>query len=414
MSLTSLHLLGFDFNTLAINSRQQISFLKEEIITAYETFFEEYLLKDIIILSTCNRIEFYGIAENRNIFYNEIEKFLFQKINKNNQKKLTEQSTEQFKKIMQQSYYFENLSVVSHLYRVVASLKSMVIGENQILGQVKNCYFDRKTNKQQQNKTLNKLFETSIALGREVRRDTNIGKGKLSIASVSIELVKKIYSTEQEITFCLIGAGEINEEVLENLKDFSSAKILLLNRSLKKAKIITKKHNFKNLKIISLEKIYQTIINADVIITSTQAGKILIEKKKLQKELKKKEQDSKTNCQLFIDLSIPLNIESSINEIPSIIHYNIDQLNIMIDKNKKKRILEINKVEKIITEEVKKFLHWQIYSFLHQKKKSLKKENLTKEYLLNKISDSFYFLEEKKYNSLMENIVIEFLKLKQV
>lgn len=404
MTLNSFHLLGFDYKTLPIDLRQQVSFLKKEINPAYEVLLKKKILKDVVILSTCNRVEFYGIAESKTEFVTIIQDFLFEKISDNDKKKDLQKSISCF-------YYFEKLQALNHLYRVVSSLESLVIGENQILGQVKTAHFDRADLKIFRDKTLKKIFDTAIALGREVRRETNIGKGKVSIASVTIDLVKKIYSVEKSITFCIIGAGEINQDIFEYLKDFDFVEVFLINRSLENAKLLSEKYSSQKIKIsvFSLQEIYSVINNSDVVITSTEAGKFLIKKKELEKELERKEQESKTNCQLLIDLSIPLNIEPTVNDLPSVIYYNVDQLNVIISNNKKLREKEIKDVEKIIKEEIQKTIVWQIYSYLNE---NFKNSILERSKLKKEIFSFFSFLSLANNLNIVEKIVDDFIREK--
>ncbi|MDD5569898.1 MAG: glutamyl-tRNA reductase [Bacteroidales bacterium] len=346
--------IGINHKTAGIALREKIFFPGDKLSDAYKMLNNYSSVKGSMILSTCNRTEIYGSVEKIEEGFNDIEKFIsdFCKI-----------PVEKFSAFI----YKKNCRfAVSHLFKVASGLDSMVIGEYQVQGQVRDAYFTAKENNSA-NGMINKLFQTAIQIGKKVRSETEIGSGSVSIATLAVELIKQIFEHKNNFNVLIIGAGKISSLTISNLQKLKSCKITIANRSEEKALELAKNFNGK---VIDFEKRYEAITENDIIIVSTSADKYVI----CKNELMKTNEATKNKIKVFIDLSVPRNVDPEINTLENHLVYSIDDINKLVTSNLNKRTNEMGKAEKIIEEISEDYYDWYSKQFIIPTMFEIKKE----------------------------------------
>ena len=293
-----------------------------------------------VLVSTCNRTEIYFFLES-SCFASHNRKIIFEIINYRNL----------YHEVESSFYSYSDCEAVNHLLRVAAGLDSMVLGENQILGQLKQAY--RISSEQGMTGTvLNRLFHKSFEAGKRTRSETDINKGASSVGYAAVELAHKVFGELENNPVLLIGAGETGELVLKCLKERGSKSITIMNRTMEKAEDLARKFN-ANTKDFNLMK--EALIQSDIVITSTSAGKQLLSKE-LISEIENKR---KKKLFLLIDLSVPRNIDDAVRDIRNTFLFNMDDLQQIVAYNNKKRLGAVKKSEVIIAKIAEDFMVWE-------------------------------------------------------
>ncbi|MFA6924479.1 MAG: glutamyl-tRNA reductase [Bacteroidales bacterium] len=368
--------VGVNHKTADIEIREKIFFSDDKLSNAYKLLNKYSPIKGSVILSTCNRTEIYASVEKIEQGFDDIVKFMseFFKI------PINKFSSFIYKKNCQYA--------VSHLFKVASGLDSMVIGEYQIQGQLRNAYFTATENNST-NGMLNKLFQTAIQIGKKVRSETEIGKGTVSIATLAVELIKQIFEHENNFNVLIIGAGKISSLTISNLQKLKTCKITIANRSEEKALELAKNFNGK---VIDFEKRYEAIIENDIIIVSTSADNYVIQKNELL-EIK---EGAKNKIKVFIDLSVPRNVAPEINTLENHLVYSIDDINKLVSSNISYRISKTGKAEKIIEEISEDYYDWYSKQFIIPTMFEIKKElEILKQKTLSSYKKELDNLDEK-------------------
>jgi len=331
--------LGLNHKTADIEIREKFSFSEETVIDLYHKSFRAGL-NEFVYVSTCNRAEFYFVANKIEIFSKKIVKIL---------EKISNLSFDSFK---DKVYFYENQEAVHHLLNVASSLDSMVVGENEIVGQLKQS-FTTAVNLKSTGPLLNKLFHQAFKTAKEVRSKTNISRHSLSIAYIATDLANSLFPDLSKRKALLIGAGEMGELILKYLTKHKIGEITIANRSLGNAKKISQQFNLKA-KTVLLDDIEKVAEKVDIIISSITIPHFLITTENIENIMPNR----KTRPLFLIDISVPRNIDPKINNLEFIHLYNIDDLKSMADKNLNNRLREIDLVQIIIEENIKDFLNW--------------------------------------------------------
>jgi len=335
--------VGLNYKTASIAVREKVHFSNEILPAAYQHLKNYPSIHGCLILSTCNRVEIYASAKIIEDGLNAIEEFLCAFHNVDKQE-------------LQQSLYRKNCQfAVSHLFKVSSSLDSMVIGEYQIQGQVRDAYFMAIKN-DAVNNMVNKLFQMAIQIGKKVRSETEIGKGSVSIATLAVELIKQVFQKEHDFHALLIGAGKISSLTAENLQPFHT-KISIANRSLEKAEALAEKFNGT---VVAYQNRLKAIADNDIIIVSTSSEDYIINKNEIIEILSGPDK----KLRIFIDLSIPRNIDPEINDLENCHLYTIDDINNLKISNLSERSKEVDKAEKIIVAISEDYYDWYSKLFI--------------------------------------------------
>ncbi len=329
----TISVIGLNHKSANIDIREKFSFTADNASLLLRRIKKVRDILEVIVVSTCNRTEIYCESANGS---DDIKNWLL--------------SEKEYKSFARHLYVHQEEDAIEHLFKVVAGLDSMVIGESEVLGQVKTAYKIALDNKSIDGK-LKRLFEYSFSVAKNVRTNTDIGGNAISFMYTSILLIKKIFSTVEEKKCLLIGAGEMTELALKYLKSNNVNDITICNRKEEKGKKLALENSCRYSNLNNLSTI---IHDYDVIITSTSSSLPLIGKGNVENALIKRNNDSI----VIIDLGVPRDVESQIKTLDNVYLYTIDDLGQIIEKNYKIREKSIKDAEEIIKFKIVEYKNW--------------------------------------------------------
>jgi glutamyl-tRNA reductase len=293
--------------------------------------------REYYLLSTCNRVELLLIAEPGPQLEDELINFLF----------AGQVSPEKCREYI---YIYYDEKAVRHLFMVATSLDSMIIGEAQILGQLKEAYRHASANRCT-GPLLNRLLHKSFSVAKRVRSETGIGSSAVSISYAAVQLAKKIFGSLRDKKVLLVGAGEMAELAAEHLVGQGVAEVVVANRTLSRAVDLAKRFNGR---AVSLEELVPQLERVDIMISSTGAAGIILHKDKVKPVMR-----VRRNKPLFlIDIAVPRDLDPGLNDLENVFVYDIDDLTSVVELNKSEREKEAVKAGRIVDEEVLKFQRW--------------------------------------------------------
>jgi len=291
-----------------------------------------------IILSTCNRVEIYARVENTERGIQLLQDFIcdYHSISRGN--------------LDQYFYSYCDNQAVEHLFRVSSSLDSMVLGEAQILGQVKDAYSIARSFSST-GMVLNQLFEKAFNVAKKVREETGIAERGVSISSAAVELAKKIFEDLENHSIMLVGTGEMAELAAKHLISYGVKTVYVASRTYERAAALAQTLNGCAL---NFEAFKEEMHKADIIITSTAAPTFIIQKEMMEKAIQKR----KNKPIFLIDIAVPRDIAPEVNELENVYLYDIDDLQNVVNANMEERQKEADNAMDIIKHEVTKFNNW--------------------------------------------------------
>ncbi len=350
-AVMTILVFGINHKTAPVALREKVAFSEEKCRDALHDLQEQKLAESAVILSTCNRTEIYLQTQNQDEIDVRIYLQWLSKIHN-----LSAQELEKYLYLEQEN------QAIQHLMRVCCGLDSLILGEPQILGQVKQAYqqsidFYAQENQQTQlSPELDRLFQKSFAVAKRVRTETQIGSSAVSVAYAACSLAKQIFDKLKKQTVLLVGAGETIELVARHLLANEVQHLIIANRTLQRAEALKAKLATQaNIDIISLDALPKAIDRADIIIASTASPNILI----TQQMLKDAQKQRRYQPTLVVDIAVPRDIEESVDELEFVYYYNVDDLENIIQHNQLERQKSAIEAEKIIQEEVEEFAQWQ-------------------------------------------------------
>lgn len=294
-------------------------------------------LREYYLLSTCNRVEVLVSASAGAEVERALAGFLFGDA-------LT---PEQYEKYL---YCYRNEEAIHHLFMVAASLDSMIVGESQILGQLKEAY--RWSSKLKcTGPILNKLLHKSFSVAKRVRSETQIGSSAVSISYAAIELARKIFGSLENKRVLLIGAGEMAELAAEHLVGNGAKDVVVANRTLENALDLAKRFNGR---AVGLDELFEQLEQVDIIVSSTGAPGVILHKE----DVKPLMRNRRNKPLFFIDIAVPRDLDPALNDLDNVYLYDIDDLNNVVELNKAERDKEAIKASRIVDEEALKFKNW--------------------------------------------------------
>ena len=332
--MNQIVIVGTSHHIAPIDFRERLSFSESQLTEAFRFLGENSDVRETTILSTCNRVEVYAATNGRDGGA-VLSDFL------SNYHQIEPQQFDKF------TYTHQNLDAIRHLFNVVASLDSMVVGEPQILGQVKEAY-DQSLSAGATGDILNRLFAKAISVGKRVRTETNIASGAVSISYAAVQLAKKIFPSLEDKTVAIIGAGEMSELTAQHLVANGVSKVIVANRTYERAVNIAEKFNGIPL---SYDADLSFLVEADIVISSTNAPHYLIHRRLLAEIMKKR----KHRYMFLIDIAVPRDIDPEVSKVDNAFLYNIDDLEAVVASNLKDRQQEAGIAEQIVKEESAKF-----------------------------------------------------------
>ncbi len=328
--------LGINHTTAPIRIREKLTFSGDNLQPALRDLRNVSEVKEAAILSTCNRTEVYCGLQHQEI--NGIINWIAQSRNLR---------LEEFKPYL---YTYLESNFIRHIFRVACGLDSLILGEPQILGQMKSAY-QAAAEAGTLGKQLGQLFRSSFSTAKKVRTDTAIGSSPVSVAFAAVRLAQQIFDTLSEQTALLIGAGETIELTARHLRQQKIGRLIIANRTLGKAhQLATQLNGFA----IVLSAIPEHLAEADIVVSSTASPLPILGKGRVESAIKQR----KHKPMLMIDLAVPRDIEPEVEQLGDVYLYTVDDLKNTIEENLKSRLEATEKAEEIIDSQVEQFLAW--------------------------------------------------------
>ncbi len=333
-------LVGLNFRTAPVEVREKVSFSHEQALRASEELRSRGILEETLVLSTCNRSEVYGVHPVGN---RESAAALSSYLSNFHQV--------QPEKLNPSLYHHYDHDVVRHLFRVSGGLESMLLGEAEILGQVREAYL-RAHEDHVTGPVLNRLFQAALEVGKRVRAETELGTRPMGVASAGMKLAERIFGKLSDRSALVLGAGTISEQVVSQLRDRNIKNLYLSNRSREKAEEFAKQYNGK---VIEWGEWDTALKLPDVIVSAVGVQEPLLTKALLEKAMA-----ARGNRALFLmDLGLPRNVAPAVAELYNTYLYTMDDLSEIVQQNRSARQSEVPKAEALVEEHVGKFISWQ-------------------------------------------------------
>jgi len=354
---------GINHNTAPVSIRENIAFNADVLPAALASLKQQPYVVEAVILSTCNRTEIYCYIDDdcHSLVNKWLHEFHLQAENSLNE----------------HLYFHQGNDAMRHLLRVACGLDSMVLGESQILGQIKTAYSDA-LNAETLGKMLGRLFQHAFTVAKQVRTDTAIGDSPVSVAFAAVSLAKQIFSNLADSTALLIGAGETIELVARHLHDNGVGRIIIANRTIERAHDLAKQVDGY---AISLSEMTNHLAEADIVISSTASQLPILGKGTVERALKKR----KRRPIFMVDIAVPRDIEPEVDSLEDIYLYCVDDLQGIIEENLQSRREAAVQAEEIIDNQVEHFLAWlRTQDAVPVIRAIREKAELESEYLLDK------------------------------
>ncbi|QTL33890.1 MULTISPECIES: glutamyl-tRNA reductase [Pseudoalteromonas] len=329
--------LGINHKTASVELREKVAFSPQQLSDALQQLSELPQFNESVIVSTCNRTEIYCSLgdSNSQALLGWLAEF--------------HQIEEQ--ELAENVYVHHNQDAVNHLMRVACGLDSLVLGEPQILGQIKQAYNSAKAHNGIQ-PVFERLFQKTFSVAKQVRTETEIGASAVSVAYAAVNLAKHIYGQLEKTNVLLIGAGETIELVAKHLSQHNPKAITVANRTIERAQTLADEINAS---VISLAQLPEQLHQADIVISSTASTLPIIGKGVVEQALKKR----KHKPMLFVDIAVPRDIESQVNDLDAAYLYTVDDLQAIVNENMASREQAAREAQHIIDDKTHEFAQWQ-------------------------------------------------------
>ncbi|MBS6000223.1 MAG: glutamyl-tRNA reductase [Haemophilus haemolyticus] len=348
----TLLVLGINHKTASVSVREKVAFSNEKRELALQQIYRQNLAEGAVILSTCNRTEVY--FHHRQISPQECEKWLHN-------------AAQWFADIHQLSlaelnpsiYTYQNQQAANHLMRVACGLDSLILGEPQILGQVKQAFQITEDYYQSANlplsTELSRLFQKTFSTAKRVRTETNIGESAVSVAYAACSLARQIFESLRNLNILLVGAGETIELVSRHLLRHGVKKLMIANRTRERAvQLVEKLATETQIDVFGLDELQYALHQADIVISSTGSPNVLI----TQDMVKQSQEVRHYAPMLLVDIAVPRDIDETVAELDSVYHYTVDNLQDIIQRNLNQRELASEQAQEIISQECHDFFEW--------------------------------------------------------
>jgi len=335
----NIAVVGLSHKTAPVEIREKLSIPEAKIEEAIHHLHNYPHVQEVSIISTCNRLEIYAVTKDSKQGVVEIIQFLSE---------IGEIPNQQLRRHL---FVLLHQDAVRHLMRVAAGLESLVLGEGQILAQVKNAHkLAQKYHGIEQ--LLDRLFKQAMTAGKRVRTETSIGTGAVSISSAAVELVDNKISDLTGTRCTIVGAGKMSRLLVQHLLAKNVTDITVVNRSERRAQELGEQFPQATIKIQPLSSMLEAIANSDLVFTSTGATQPILDKEQLQGVLLP---DQKL---MIVDISVPRNVASDVSAIPHLEAYNVDDLKAVVAANHETRRQMAQEAENLLEEEVTAFELW--------------------------------------------------------
>ncbi len=329
---------GMNHNTAPLALRERFSFSGMSMDQALESLRKNPTFYESLVLSTCNRTEIYGVSEISSDYPQWVTETL------------TKQKGVPASEFGHCLYAWSGPDAVEHLFRVVCGLDSMVLGESEVLGQVKKAY-EKASAAKNAGKILHRLFQQSFHVGKSVRSSYAGGCAEVSVSSVAVELAKKIFNVLEDCRVMIVGAGETGEQTLKHLLGGGVRSIVASNRSYERACEMARTYGGE---AATLEDALGKMLNVDIVISSTAAPHVLFTKDQIAQLMLARG----GRPMFFIDIAVPRDVDARVNELENVFLYNIDDLKQICEEKTQQRELYVAQSRTWIAKEMEKFFAW--------------------------------------------------------
>ncbi len=333
-----MNLVGISLNhkTSPLELREALHLNREEIISLINRI-KSGNFSEGVVISTCNRTELFGFPKDGTIDSD----FLIQQLIEF--KPVAGIKPEHFNR-------FFSCGAIKHLFSVASGIDSMVLGDSQILGQVKDA-FEISSDLNFSGSISSRIFDTAIKVGRRAIKETTIGEGAVTVSYAAVQVVEKIFANLNKKSALVIGAGETGELAAIHLHDKGIGKIAISNRTISKAEELAAKVHGE---IIPFQFLKEHIYNFDIIISATSSENLILTADEIRSAVKKR----RGAMMVIMDIAVPRDIDAATREIDGVFYHDMDSLKVIVDQNMQKRREQIPLVEKIIIEEMINFYSW--------------------------------------------------------
>ena len=330
--------LSLNYKQASVEDREKVTFQDNEVVEALHALRDQKSVLEATLLSTCNRTELYVVSDQEHTGAYYTRKFLadwfgvdYERI-----KNMTELKVQD--------------DAVRHLFNVTAGLDSIVLGETQILGQIRDAFL-RAQEEHTTGTIFNKLFKEAITVAKRGHSETDISKNAVSMSYAAVELAKRIFQNVKESKVLVIGAGEMAEESLLNLTSNGIEDLVVINRSIEKAEKLSQKFNGRADSLANLEEELKT---ADIVISSTSSTDFVINKDMMDRV----NESRNASPLILIDIAMPRDIDPAIESCDNVYMYNVDDLQGLVDSNLEAREQEAEKIKAMIDGSTAEFEDW--------------------------------------------------------
>ena len=363
---------GLNYRTAPVEIREKVSFSDAELTEALGKLKEARSVLECVIVSTCNRTEIYAVVDRPNVCRHMVREFLESGFRL------------PFDQIEPHLYRHEGRDAIRHLFRVTCGLDSMVVGETQILGQVRDAFLKAQAVKAT-GTLFNTLFKQAVTLAKRAHAETAINDNPVSVSYAAVELGKRIFGHFRGKSVMIVGAGKMGELTLKHLTANGADRIIVVNRTFEKAVELAEKVNGT---ACPLERMADELWQADIVISSTGSSGYLLTRDDAERAMKRR----KSRPLFLIDIAVPRDLDPAIGQVSNVYLYNIDDLQQIVETNRSERLKEAAKIEKMVEAETTAFEQWlktlgvgPVIQALQQKANDIHEH--TMESLLNKLPD---------------------------
>jgi glutamyl-tRNA reductase len=391
----NIAVVGLSHKTAPVEVREKLSIPEAKVESVTQELLSYPHIEEVAILSTCNRLEIYVVATETGQGVQELSQFL------------SDTAQIPLQQLRQHLFILLHQDAVMHLMRVAAGLDSLVLGEGQILAQVKNTH---KIGQQYKGigRLLNRLFKQAITAGKRVRTETSIGTGAVSISSAAVELAQMKVENLAACRVAIIGAGKMSRLLVQHLLSKGAQTISIVNRSQARAQELANQFPDAQLELCLLADMMTVITQSDLVFTSTASTEPLLDRAKLEACL------APSQPLMLFDISVPRNVAADVNAIENVQAFNVDDLKAVVAQNQESRRKMAMEAEVLLDEEVEAFELWwrsldtvTTISCLRNKIETIREQELEK--ALSRLGSEFAEKHQEIIEALTRGIVNKIL-----
>ncbi len=391
----NIAVVGLSHKTAPVEVREKLSIPETNCEWAIAQLKSYPHIEEVSILSTCNRLELYLVTSETEHGVREVTQFL------------SDHSKLPTVKLRPYLFTLLHADAVMHLMRVASGLDSLVLGEGQILAQVKHCH---KLGQQHNGvgRTLNQLFKQALAAGKRVRTETSIGTGAVSISSAAVELAQMKVQNLAPHRITIVGAGKMSRLLVQHLLSKGAVDVSIVNRSLERAQELARQFPDATLHLHSMDEMMSVVAHSNIVFTSTAATETLLDRTKLELALEPGQP------LMLIDISVPRNVATDVADLPHVQSYNVDDLKAVVAQNQQARRQMAMEAEALLDQEIEAFEAWlrsletvSTISCLRDKVEAIRVQELEK--ALSRLGSEFGEKHQEVIEALTRGIVNKIL-----